>query len=189
MPGTGQTEQIVRENSEGGARGPDRRVERTIRSLLQAFIALMFERNYRTISVADIAQRADVGRSTFYEHFRSKDEILLKSMAWMFATLANVVGPADNSEALANLVAHFWDNRRLARVVLSPPIEAKLRRALAAEIEARLAGRADAGPVAARIAATRIAAGQLGLLEAWTKGELTASPEQINEAIIVAARL
>ncbi len=181
MSDSGQIEAIV----QNGGATVDRRVARTRQALLQAFVALMFERTYRTISVADIAQRADVGRSTFYEHFSGKDEILLKSMAWMFATLADCVLLETPRAALDGLIAHYWENRRLARVVFAPPIEAKLRRALAAAIEQRLAA---PDPAARRIAAVRIAAAQLGLIQAWTTGELTASAEQISEAVMAAAR-
>lgn len=186
MSDTGQIRQYVQMSSSGVQDGGDRRVARTVNALRQAFISLMFERNYRTISVADIAQRADVGRSTFYEHFSGKDEVLLKSMDWMFATLADAVLADGPQPTLDNLVAHFWANRRLARVVLAPPIEAKLRRALAVAVEERLSSTAD--PIARKIAAVRIAAAQLGLLEAWTKGELTATAEQIAEAVAAAAR-
>ncbi|MEV0294312.1 TetR/AcrR family transcriptional regulator [Nocardia sp. NPDC050710] len=57
----------------------DRRVRRTRNLLHQALIELMLERGYERISVSDILERADVGRSTFYAHFRDKDDLLLVS--------------------------------------------------------------------------------------------------------------
>lgn len=57
----------------------DRRVRRTKSLLHQALIELMLERGYDRISVRDILHRADVGRSTFYAHFRDKDDLLLLS--------------------------------------------------------------------------------------------------------------
>lgn len=165
----------------------DRRVARTLKALQKAFISLPFERGYRSISVADIAARADVGRSTFYDHFRSKDEILLKSMEWMLAILADAARPDCSHAPLKGLLSHFWGNRRLARVVLSPPVEPKLRRALVAAVEQQLTA-TQPDPTARRIAAVRIAAAQLGLLEAWTKGEFSASADQLGEAILVTAR-
>jgi AcrR family transcriptional regulator len=189
MSDTGRIHLSVRK-PDGGLATADRRVARTVTALVRAFTSLMFERTYRTISVADIAQRADVGRSTFYEHFSGKDAILLKSMVWMFDTLADAVLPGNPRAELNMLIAHYWENRRLARVVFAPPIEAKLRRALAAAIEERLSAGsgADPDPAARRIVAVRIAAGQLGLIEAWAKGEVTASAEQIADAVAAAAR-
>lgn len=57
----------------------DRRVRRTRRALHQALIGLMLERGYARITVQDILDRADVGRSTFYAHFRNKDDLLVGS--------------------------------------------------------------------------------------------------------------
>ncbi|MFE9579485.1 TetR/AcrR family transcriptional regulator [Nocardia sp. NPDC006044] len=57
----------------------DRRVRRTKSLLHRALIELMLERGYDRISVRDILHRADVGRSTFYAHFRDKDDLLLVS--------------------------------------------------------------------------------------------------------------
>lgn len=54
----------------------DRRALRTRRSLHQALLQLIFERDYDGISVADIADAANVGRSTFYAHFTDKDDLL-----------------------------------------------------------------------------------------------------------------
>jgi AcrR family transcriptional regulator len=57
----------------------DRRVRRSRDLLFQALIALILEKDYDRITVQDILDRADVGRSTFYEHYRSKDELLLSA--------------------------------------------------------------------------------------------------------------
>lgn len=58
----------------------NRRVEKTKRELHLAMISLLHERNYDSIVVQDILDRANVGRSTFYSHFRDKDELLLKGI-------------------------------------------------------------------------------------------------------------
>jgi AcrR family transcriptional regulator len=178
LPGTGQTVVIVGKDG----RKTDRRAARTIRAILAAFVGLVLERSYSTIRVGDIVARADIGRSTFYDHFRSKDEVLLASMGWMFATLADAAATDAPDADLEELVAHFWSNRRLARAVLAPSVEPKLRRALADAIEARLPASRDPGE--RRIAAVRIAAGQLGLLGAWTRGELSADATQVCQALV-----
>lgn len=69
----------------------DRRVQRTRTALYDALVELIRERNYDTIRVEDILARADVGRSTFYTHFRSKDELLHRSLERLRAELMAVV--------------------------------------------------------------------------------------------------
>lgn len=170
-----------------GGRLPDRRAARSIRAILDAYVGLVQERRYSGITVGDIVARADIGRSTFYDHFRGKDEVLLASMSWMFAILADAACGDAPGAALEGLVDHFWSNRRLARAVLAPTMEPKLRRALADALEARLP--ASPGASERRIAAVRIAAGQLGLLGAWTRGELSADAPQVCRALVGGWRL
>ncbi|MFE3195659.1 TetR/AcrR family transcriptional regulator [Nocardia sp. NPDC059240] len=57
----------------------DRRVRRTRMALHRALIELMQQQPYTRITVRDIIDRADVGRSTFYAHYRDKDDLLLVS--------------------------------------------------------------------------------------------------------------
>ncbi|MCW3839097.1 TetR/AcrR family transcriptional regulator [Micromonospora yasonensis] len=57
--------------------GQDRRVRRSQRLLREALVALIPEKGYDRITVQDILDRADVGRSTFYSHYRDKDDLLL----------------------------------------------------------------------------------------------------------------
>lgn len=186
LPDIEQATSIVRDRPDSPAR-PDRRTERTRRSLLTAFIELVLERGYASIGIADVVDRANVGRSTFYSHFRDKDDLLVSSMQWMFAILADATAPNCARQPVHELVEHFWANRRLAQVVLSPPIERKLRRALAAAIEDRLA-RTAKNSETLKLASVRIAAGQLGVLESWTKGEVAAAADTITDAIVAIAR-
>ena len=70
------------EHARAGA-SPDRRVQRT-RGLLRAALAsLVHEKPYDAIVVKEILARANVGRSTFYAHFRDKDELLVSGIREM----------------------------------------------------------------------------------------------------------
>lgn len=53
----------------------DRRVGRTQAALHRALISLILERGYDSITVEEICQIANVGRSTFYLHYTSKDDL------------------------------------------------------------------------------------------------------------------
>ena len=57
-----------------------RRVTRTRRSLSDALVALILEKRFDSITVRNVIDRADVGRSTFYAHFRDKEDLFLS--AW-----------------------------------------------------------------------------------------------------------
>lgn len=54
----------------------DRRVQKTLHSLHQALIALILEKGYDAITIKDIIDKANVGRSTFYAHYDSKEALL-----------------------------------------------------------------------------------------------------------------
>ena len=57
----------------------DRRVRRTRSALTDAFLALVVQKGYDKVTVQDILNRADIGRSTFYAHYRDKEALLLAS--------------------------------------------------------------------------------------------------------------
>jgi AcrR family transcriptional regulator len=65
----------------------DRRVRRTRESLHRALISLTLEKNYDSITVQDVLDRADVGRSTFYTHFQSMEELLISGTQELRRTL------------------------------------------------------------------------------------------------------
>jgi AcrR family transcriptional regulator len=54
----------------------DRRVERTRQLLQDALVSLILEKGYQKITIQDIIDRANVGRSTFYSHYRDKEDLL-----------------------------------------------------------------------------------------------------------------
>lgn len=62
------------------AKKEDRRVQRTRNMLYDALMDLMIEKGYDAITVQDIIDRANVGRSTFYSHFPDKEQLLLDSI-------------------------------------------------------------------------------------------------------------
>ena len=54
----------------------DKRIRRTHRLLREAFIELIAEQGYNSLRVEDILKRADIGRTTFYAHFKDKRALL-----------------------------------------------------------------------------------------------------------------
>jgi len=62
------------------ARQTDRRVQRTRKLLRESMMALILEEGYDAISIQDITDKANLGRATFYLHFKDKDDLLLDVM-------------------------------------------------------------------------------------------------------------
>ena len=154
----------------------DRRQQRTREAIRRAFIALATDRRYENFGVGELVAEANIGRSTFYEHYRSKDDVLRALMDGMLTELADATGGSVSTEKLSGLLIHFWGNRRLGKVVFGPPLAPTVRRRLADLIEQRTgAGKAQAA---------FLASGQIGLLHAWLSGEISAEPEVIAPILI-----
>jgi AcrR family transcriptional regulator len=89
---TGQPRRFVRHPREADdltvheGRTKDRRIQKTEALLRDALAALIREKPYDDIVVKEILDRANVGRSTFYTHFRDKDELLLSGIQGMLAS-------------------------------------------------------------------------------------------------------
>lgn len=65
----------------------DRRISRTRGLLQHAFIALIMRKGYDATTIQDICEEANVGRSTFYSHYTSKDDLKRKGLEHIRAAL------------------------------------------------------------------------------------------------------
>lgn len=171
------------------AEATDRRIARTEAALNAAFTELLFSCDYDDITTAKIAARADVGRSTFYEHYKSKDDLLRHSLARPFNAIAQIV-VSPLPEALLPTLAHFRENRALAGRIFAPPIRQVVSRCLAELLEPQLStlARGSAPPlpvIPLYLIARQLAEAQLAILENWVLGKTAARPTAIAEALVL----
>jgi AcrR family transcriptional regulator len=66
----------------------DRRSQRTRQSLSAALFELMLEQRYDEITVQNIIDRANVGRSTFYAHYLDKEDLLISDFTRVLDALS-----------------------------------------------------------------------------------------------------
>ena len=66
-------------------KAPDRRIYRTRKLLQDALIELILEKGYAAVTVQDIIDRANIGRSTFYAHFQDTESLFLSTFDWLWA--------------------------------------------------------------------------------------------------------
>lgn len=82
----------------------DRRARRSRQAMLTALMALLGEKSYAEITIAEITDRADVSRPTFYLHFKSKDELLLSYLDGVFEQFAREIDPLLTGEMISEAV-------------------------------------------------------------------------------------
>jgi AcrR family transcriptional regulator len=155
-------------------------------AVLRALAELVVDRQYDEIGVGEIIGRAGVSRSTFYEHFSGKPDLLTRSIAGPFKLLADGVLTAAQSK-LVPLLEHFWSNRAFARGVLLGSVRQRVTTVLVLEIENRLK-RHGTGSTAMyrlprRLMAWQLAETMLGLITAWLAGEARCSPSELADAL------
>ncbi len=78
----------------------DLRVRRTHMVLREALIALIEEKGFDAVTVADIAERAMVNRATFYRHYEDKYALVTGIFEEAVNQMFSEIGPSDNVEAL-----------------------------------------------------------------------------------------
>jgi AcrR family transcriptional regulator len=170
----------------------DRRVRRTRRSLADALIGLIIERGYDRITVADILDRADVGRSTFYAHFRDKEALLLscfdglrESLDHALAAMAPGIPPPDPSRPSIVIFAHAYQHQRVYRalcgrrggVIVVDYLHTLIAAAIGAHLAPHLAARDSTIPTDA--VAEFYTSALLGLLTWWVNAGFPHPPDQI----------
>ncbi|HEV7226944.1 TetR/AcrR family transcriptional regulator [Brevundimonas sp.] len=152
---------------------PDRRKARTRQAVAGAMTRLIFTRRYGDIRTAELIEAAGIGRSTFYEHFRGKDDVLVAIIDPIFTPLADAAAGRGSVIAVQGMLGHVWEQRAAARQLFEPPLANRLQRKLAVMIEERLAP--AAGPAPRALIATGLAASTLATLRSWLAGETPCS--------------
>ena len=170
----------------------DRRTAKTRQALMGAFVELMLAEGLDAVTVDAIAARANVGRSTFYTHFQGRDGILQESLRFPSLPLARAATEWIEPGELLPIVAHFQQQRALARQFAAPSLRKAWVRCLAGLIEpglSALAVRGAAQPgLSISLIATLVAELEIGMLLQWLASHESSKPPAFVEAFVPATR-
>jgi AcrR family transcriptional regulator len=162
----------------------DRRVRRTHKQLRNALVGLVLERGWDAVSVKDVCERADIGRSTFYVHFADKEELLVSGFDDLHRELEVARRGGQHPFAFASgLVEHARANNRMFRALLgtrsSQVVQRRFREVLTHVIEAELAA-SGVDERARRWVARYICGGFVEMLLVWLE-----RPSALDSAVLV----
>ncbi len=169
--------------------GQDRRSQRTRHLLSAALVELIKEKDYNTITVSDIIDRANVGRSTFYAHYRDKDDLLVGELDRVMDVLSRDIPHEPREEnrffPSLGLFRHVGEQYELYKaLVWGPGIDLLIKhmqKSLSKRIEQGLKESKKEFSVPVPVVANYIAGSFLNLLKWWLENKMIYSPEQMDE--------
>ena len=94
----------------------DKRTEKTLEAIYEAFTKLINTMDYDDITIQNILDESKVGRSTFYTHFKTKNELLLKISQDMFDHVFSHSLQEEKSHDFSK--DHFYDYKHLITHIL-----------------------------------------------------------------------
>ncbi len=174
----------------------DRRIQRTRELLQTALIKLISERDYDAITIQDIIDRANVGRTTFYKHYNSKDELFMSCHEAMISEFhIGPFHPLSREELLSSKVpletASAYQHLEQRRAQLYPVFQGKdsplilrqIRDRSAREIEANLRVAFDEtrSIIPLDLLANYLAGAQIALMQWWLEKRRHHTAEELTQ--------
>ena len=158
----------------------DRRVKRTKLLVFEAFFQMVQSSRYDELKTIHIIEKSGIGKSTFYEHFAGKDDVLSKSLEYPMSVFASSLIGGGDHENTKGVLNHFWERRMFARVILQHPtrsvVDSCLRSLIVTELASEVTLNANSHNYAK---ACLLSSGFLSLLYEWLVGRLNLSVEDM----------
>jgi AcrR family transcriptional regulator len=177
----------------------DRRIQRTRQLMQNALVALIAEKGYEKVTIQDIIDRANVGRSTFYAHYRDKEDLLLRGVAEIAygdevdeqvakdMKRRNIAGASGTLTTLPMLM-HVQQNRQIHEAMFKQSNEnAILEKGTAylyANIKAQLTeilGKDQEATVPLSLLARYLTGGLIEMTKWWLENNMQLSPKELDE--------
>lgn len=176
----------------------DRRQKKTREAIFQAFTELLAEKHYNQIAVQDIIDRADIGRTTFYAHFETKDYLLKDLCEELFGHIIDTAMGlphthyhysfcSDTDSVFLHLLRHLQENdRNILELLASQNNEIFLRYFKSNLKELILRQYADKGLLAVSALpedylVNHISSSFVETVEWWLSQGMKETPDKMNE--------
>lgn len=171
----------------------DPRVRRTRRMLRDALASLIFEKDYPSITIKEITERAEVAYITFFRHYNGTDELLLEileeGLAELLSHIAALAGksgdPANEIEGKL-IFEYISQNSDLFRILLKSQSVTRIRRSVIQNI-ARMYHDSCSflqrpnNRIPANMASSHMATSLLALIEWWLENKMSPPPAQMGK--------
>lgn len=171
----------------------DPRVKRTRRLLRDALVSLILKKDFASITIKEITERAEVAYITFYRHYESLDQLLMEvldeGLAELMTHIETLAKQSDTSalETEGRLIFEYIEQKAdLFRILLKSQSVTRVRRKVVGNIAAifqkscvpleRLGNQ-----VTINIASNHIATSLLSLIEWWLENNMKPSPTEMGK--------
>jgi hypothetical protein len=170
----------------------DRRIQKTKKLLSTALVDLIIQQGYEAVSIKDIIDKANVGRSTFYTHFESKEQLLLSGHDTFKRLLTESVVPTKGSgEGVDIDFLFFYRHMKEQSPVVKALIGKEGGEIVAKHIHAIFAHRikeyfehrtsVEANSVMFVFTVNAAASAMISLLVQWVENDMPFTPEEMTE--------
>jgi AcrR family transcriptional regulator len=132
-------------------------------AIMDAFRDIILEGGYEKARVLDVVERSGVARSTFYEHFQGRDELVRDSVRGIFELLAGLAEPSCDIARITRVLEHVAEKRALVKSLMFDPGTDVLVSVFSEIIEERTR--------VSTLAARAVAGAQMAVLSSWLDSE------------------
>jgi AcrR family transcriptional regulator len=173
-----------------GGKRVDPRTLRTRNALGDALVALIQEKKFEDITVQEVLDRAGVGRSTFYLHYRDKEDLFVSDVEDFFAMFSSLLKRGGASPKrlapVAEFCSHIRDVREFYMALMKndklDDVRALARGFFARSIEERLHSAGVEKNSTRRMAKAHALAGSmLSLIDWWVDNGMKLDPRELDE--------
>lgn len=166
----------------------DRRSQRTRQLISDAFVELLLEKGYEAMSIRDVIKRANVGRSTFYSHFKDKEELFVSQLDRLLEALSRHL-PQEHVEQnpffpSLGLFQHIQEQQKLFRALSWTSgvdiLTKHLQKSMSEKIDEKLKSNKQTYEVPTPVMANFLAGSFLTLVKWWLDNKMSYSPGEMD---------